>query len=312
MGALGGLILNLFALCFKRLKTKKRTVIRVITLSVFTIVFLLSFILALATPEDREGGDILIPIFSLVTYFLSFGWRLIADVVLLFRNKFEISGGCTVTQEKVKDGLGQNDETLSNPCDCESEAGQDNTERIHEFSKVGVWTGYCNFANRCMPKCPCCRQPSDWYVFKGNINLFSYKCHVCMAEVVITPDPTWSKVKFTKILYSGVAAHTLKPNEQPEKSMALFSKTGRLASYCNFANRCMPVCPFCLEFSDWYSAQFELYRHKCPHCMAEVKVTPDFTVTRIQAAEILDLGLAPHNLALGECDPALLVDDSLK
>ena len=79
MGAFGLLIVTLFSLCFRKLKTRAETKTRLIILLVVTAIFILVVWLV----GDPTGWDIFL-IFALL-----FGWRMIADIILLIRNRFD-------------------------------------------------------------------------------------------------------------------------------------------------------------------------------------------------------------------------------
>lgn len=79
MGAFGSLIVGLFSLCFRKLKKKSETITRIIILIVVAVILA---IIVLAVGE--EVGWTIYGIFALL-----FGWRLIADIVRCFMNKFE-------------------------------------------------------------------------------------------------------------------------------------------------------------------------------------------------------------------------------
>ena len=79
MGALGSLIVMLFSLCFRKLKTRKDTKTRLIILTVVAAIFALIVWIV----GDATGWGVFF-LFALL-----FGWRMIADIVLLIRDKFD-------------------------------------------------------------------------------------------------------------------------------------------------------------------------------------------------------------------------------
>lgn len=86
MGAFGALIVGLFTYCFKKLN-KQDTIKRISTLLVIAVIILLISVIMYVSAEtktDSEGAWFLI-----LFYLLIFGWRLIADAVLLLRGKLE-------------------------------------------------------------------------------------------------------------------------------------------------------------------------------------------------------------------------------
>ena len=86
MGAHGTLIIELFALCFKKLN-KEQTKKRIIILGVIGIIALFISIIFFAVSEtktDREAAWMF-----LWFYLLFFGWRLVTDIVLYLRGKLK-------------------------------------------------------------------------------------------------------------------------------------------------------------------------------------------------------------------------------
>ena len=79
MGAFGSLIVTLFSLCFRKLKTRAETKTRLIILLVVAAIFA---IVVWIIGDDTGWGIFLF-------FALLFGWRMIADIILLIRNRFD-------------------------------------------------------------------------------------------------------------------------------------------------------------------------------------------------------------------------------
>lgn len=80
------MFLSLFTMCFKKLN-KKDTRMRIIVMLVIGVILLIISIIVSATAtksEDQIGGW-----FIVITYLIFFGWRLIADIILLLTKKLE-------------------------------------------------------------------------------------------------------------------------------------------------------------------------------------------------------------------------------
>ena len=91
MGAFGAFFVALFSLCFRKLKTRAQTVSRLIVLLIaFSI-----FIIVILIVGNLTGWNIFF-IFALL-----FGWRMVVDIVLIIRNKFEPP---SEEQDKSDDG----------------------------------------------------------------------------------------------------------------------------------------------------------------------------------------------------------------
>ena len=83
MGAFGAFFVALFSLCFRKLKTRAATAARLITLLIIAaIILIVEFAFA------AFDNYMMIALFVLL-----FAWRIIADIVLLIRNKFDPPNG---------------------------------------------------------------------------------------------------------------------------------------------------------------------------------------------------------------------------
>lgn len=83
MGALGAFIVALFSACFRKLKTRAQTAARLVVLLIIAAIILIVELLA------DIGDDWMM----IAIYVLLFGWRMIADIVQIIRNKFEPPSG---------------------------------------------------------------------------------------------------------------------------------------------------------------------------------------------------------------------------
>ena len=83
MGAFGAFIVALFSACFRKLKTRAQTAVRLIVLLVIAAIILVVELVA------DIGDDWMM----IALYTLFFGWRIIADVIQILRNKFEPPSG---------------------------------------------------------------------------------------------------------------------------------------------------------------------------------------------------------------------------
>ena len=83
MGALGAFIAALFSACFRKLKTRSKTVARLIVLLIIA-----ALIVGVELVFDIGDDWMMIAIYTLL-----FGWRVIADIVQIIRNKFEPPSG---------------------------------------------------------------------------------------------------------------------------------------------------------------------------------------------------------------------------
>lgn len=79
MGAFGSLLVTLFSLCFRKLKTRAETTTRLIILTVITVLFV-ALVLIIGDPTGWT-------VFAI--YALLFGWRILADIVQIISNKFD-------------------------------------------------------------------------------------------------------------------------------------------------------------------------------------------------------------------------------
>ena len=78
MGALGAFLVALFSACFRKLKTRAQTAARLIVLLIIAAIILIV----------EFAADIGDDWMTIALYVLLFGWRIIADIVQIIRNKF--------------------------------------------------------------------------------------------------------------------------------------------------------------------------------------------------------------------------------
>ena len=82
MGALGAFIVALFSVCFRKLKTRSKTVARLVVLLIIA-----ATILVVEFVADIGDDWMMIALYTML-----FGCRAIADIIQIIRNKFEPPG----------------------------------------------------------------------------------------------------------------------------------------------------------------------------------------------------------------------------
>ena len=92
MGAFGAFVVALFSYCFRKLKTRAATVARLIVLAIIASLILIAEF-AFAAFDDWM---------MIALFVLLFGWRMIADIVLIIQNKFDPPNDQTKNQSTEK------------------------------------------------------------------------------------------------------------------------------------------------------------------------------------------------------------------